>query len=81
MGLITFVGIKIGEFAIGPVMEPGAFGALASRGDCQIFCARDPLSSLDDEPFAEDHGELGLCFRPLARWPFPFLGRLVEDEV
>ena len=31
MGLITFVGIKIGEFAIGPVMEPGAFRAITSR--------------------------------------------------
>jgi hypothetical protein len=50
-------------------------------GDCQIFCARGRLSSSDDEPFAEDHGELGLCLRPLARRPFPFLGRLVEHEV
>src|SRR3546814_21003204 len=29
------------------------------RRACQKFCARGRLSSLDDEPFAEDHGELG----------------------
>ena len=28
---MIFVGIEIGEFTICPVMEPGAFGALASR--------------------------------------------------
>ncbi|MGF7171431.1 hypothetical protein FHS91_003129, partial [Sphingobium xanthum] len=42
--------------------------------DCQIFCARGRLSSSDDEPLAEDHGELGFCLGPLARWPFPFIG-------
>ncbi len=29
-----------------------------SRWDCQIFCARGRFSSSDDEPVAEDHGEL-----------------------
>lgn len=29
--LIIFVGFEISEFAVSPVMEPGAFGALASR--------------------------------------------------
>lgn len=31
LGIIIFLDIEIGEFAIGPVMEPGTFGALASR--------------------------------------------------
>jgi transposase-like protein len=51
------------------------------RGDCQIFCARGRFSSSDDEPVAEDDGELGLGLDPLARRPFPFLGRLIENEV
>jgi len=50
-------------------------------GACQEFCARGRLSSLDDEPFAEDHGELGFCFGPFARRSFPLLRRMIEDEV
>jgi hypothetical protein len=30
LGLIIFVRVEIGEFAVSPVMEPGAFGALTS---------------------------------------------------
>jgi putative transposase len=48
---------------------------------CQKFCARGRVSSSDDEPFAEDHGELGFCFGPFARRSFPLLGRMIEDEV
>ena len=51
------------------------------RWACQEFCARGRLSSLDDEPFAEDHGELGFCFGPFARRSFPLLRRMIEDEV
>ena len=45
-----------------------------------ILCGR-PLSSSDDEPLAEDDGELGLCLRPLAGWTFPLLSGGVEYEV
>src|SRR3546814_7894866 len=51
------------------------------RRACQKFCARGRLSSLDDEPFAEDHGELGFCLGPFARRSFPLLGRMIENEV
>ena len=36
---------------------------------------------MSDEPFAEDDGELGFRLEPLARRSFPFLGRVVEDEI
>ncbi len=49
-------------------------------GDSQIFCARGRLS-LPGEPLAEDNGELGPGFEPFARRPFPFLGRVVQDQV
>ena len=66
-------------------LDEGKLGGAVYRdqqvGDCQIFCARGRLPSSDDEPFAEDQGELGFCLGPLARWPFPFLGRVVEHEV
>ena len=51
------------------------------RRDCQEFCAGSRLSSSDDEPLAEDHGELALRFTPLARRPFPFVRRVIEHEV
>lgn len=38
-----------------------------------ILCAR-PVSSLADELFAEDDGELGFGLEPLARRSFPILG-------
>jgi hypothetical protein len=57
------------------------FASLAKYGACQKFCARGRFSSLDDEPFAEDHGELGLCLGPFARRSFPLPGRVIEDEV
>ena len=31
MGFIIFGGVEIGQFAVSPVMEPAAFGALAGR--------------------------------------------------
>jgi hypothetical protein len=45
-----------------------------------ILCVR-LISSLSDEPFAEDNGELGLGLEPLTRRPFPFLDRVVENEI
>lgn len=80
--------------AVLPALKPGMlcladrnfFGhemwtlARATGGLSGIPCAR-PLPSSDDEPFAEDHGELGLCLGPLTRRPFPLLGRCVEHEV
>ena len=57
-------------------------GRLSERawGLSGILCAR-PVSSLADEPFAEDDGELGLGLEPLARRSFPFLGRVVQDQI
>lgn len=49
-------------------------------GLSDILCAR-PVSSLADEPFAEDDGELGLGLEPLARRPFPFHGSVVENQI
>jgi hypothetical protein len=46
---------------------------LAPGGLSGILCAR-PVSSLADEPFAEDDGELGLGLEPFARRSFPILG-------
>jgi hypothetical protein len=45
-----------------------------------ILCVR-PVSSLANEPFAEDDGELGLGLEPLARRPFPFLGSVVQNQI
>ena len=45
------------------------------------FRARGRFSSLADEPFAEDDGELGLGLEPLARRPFPFVSRVVQNQV
>lgn len=45
-----------------------------------ILCAR-PVSSLADEPFAEDDGELGFGLEPLARQSFPILGGMVQDQI
>ena len=50
-------------------------------GDYQEFRARGRFSSLADEPFAEDDGELGLGLEPLARRPFPFVSRVVQNQV
>jgi len=48
-------------------------------GDYPLFCARGRLSSSDDEPLAEDHGELALGLTPLARRPFPFVRCVIEQ--
>ena len=50
-------------------------------GDYQEFRARGRFSSLADEPFAEDDGELGLGLEPFARRPFPFVSRVVQNQV
>ena len=50
------------------------------RGLSGILCVR-LISSLSDEPFAEDDGELGLGLEPLTRRPLPFFGRVVENEI
>ena len=49
--------------------------------DYQEFRARGRFSSLADEPFAEDDGELGLGVEPFARWLFPFVSRVVQNQV
>jgi hypothetical protein len=54
---------------------------VANKGDYQEFRARGRFSSLADEPFAEDDGELGLGLEPLARRPFPFVSRVVQNQV
>ena len=58
-----------------------AFGQRDVRaGLSGILCVR-LISSLSDEPFAEDDGELGLGLEPLPRSPLPFLRRVVENEI
>ena len=49
--------------------------------DYQEFRARGRFSSLADEPFAEDDGELGFGLEPFARRPFPFVSRVVQNQV
>ena len=51
-----------------------------SLWDYQEFRARGRFSSLADEPFAEDDGELGLGLEPFARRPFPFVSRVVQTK-
>ena len=60
--------------------EPDEFGRVAAWGLSGILCGRR-FSSLVDEPFAEDDGELCLGLEPLARRAFPLLGGLVQDEI
>jgi len=55
--------------------------AAAARRDYQEFRARGRFSSLVDEPFAEDDGESGLGLEPFARRPFPFVSRVVQNQV
>ena len=55
--------------------------ALQWSRDCQEFLCARPVSSLADEPLAEDDGELGLGLEPFARRSFPFLGRVVQDQI
>ena len=52
----------------------------SNMGLSGILCAR-PVSSLTDEPFAEDDGELGLGLEPFARRSLPFLGRVVQHQI
>jgi hypothetical protein len=51
------------------------------RREYQEFRARGRFSSLADEPFAEHDGELGLGLEPFARRPFPFVSRVVQNQV
>jgi len=52
----------------------------ANRGLSDILCVR-PVSSLSHEALAKDDGELGSGLDPLARRSFPFLGRVVENQI
>ena len=51
------------------------------EGDCRIFCARGRFSSLADEPFAEDDGELCFGLDPVPWRAFPVLGSVVQHQV
>jgi len=63
------------------IYTTNAIEALNSKmGLSDILCAR-PVSSLADEPIAEDNGELGPGLEPFARRSFPFLGRVVQHQV
>ncbi len=67
------------------MLSPQLLGILRAywrfaRGLSDILCGR-PVSSLADEPLAEDDGELGSGLEPFARRSFPFLGRVVQDQV
>ena len=52
-----------------------------ATGEYQEFRARGRFSSLADEPFAEHDGELGLGLEPFARRPFPFVSRVVQNQI
>ena len=60
--------------------EAGIALAVKPWGLSGILCVR-PVSSLVDEPLAEDDGELGLGLEPFARRSFPLLGRVVQDQI
>ena len=53
----------------------------AARGLSVILCAGPVFVHSGLEPLAEEDGELDLGFEPLARRPFPLVGRLIEDQV
>jgi predicted DNA-binding ribbon-helix-helix protein len=61
--------------------EYGNLSSAIRLWDYQEFRARGRFSSLADEPFAEDDGELGLGLEPFARRPFPFVSRVVQNQV
>ena len=54
--------------------------AAGGAGVSGILCAR-PVSLLNLETLAEDHGELGLGLEPFARRSFPVFARLVENKI
>jgi hypothetical protein len=49
------------------------------KGLSGVLCVR-LISSLSDEPFAEDDGELGLGLEPLTRRPLPFPAALLRTK-
>jgi hypothetical protein len=51
-----------------------------ARGLSDVLCLRR-YPSLNDEPLAEDDGELGFCLEPFSRRSLPLLGRMVQDEI
>ena len=65
----------------GQIASVIADGAYDGTWHCPIFCAGGRLSSSDDEPFAEDHGELAFRLTPFPRRPFPFVCCVIEHEV
>ena len=74
-------GIFFWQWSLGTaLLAVVVIAAQAWLGVSGILCGR-PLSSSDDEPLAEDDGELGLCLRPLAGWTFPLLSGGVKYEV
>lgn len=64
----------------------GAFlllvGEHLAEGDTRVVVDGDvDKFPSDDEPLAEDDGELGFCLGPLAGWTLPLLSGGVEHEV
>jgi hypothetical protein len=57
------------------------YSAFISIRDYQEVRARGRFSSLAGEPVAADDGELGLGLEPFARRPFPFVSRVVQNQV
>jgi hypothetical protein len=72
--------VKLGEADLGVGVDEGLLVDASDAALSGILCAR-LISSLSDEPFAEDDGELGLGLEPLPRRPLPFLRRVVENEI
>ena len=81
VGLMVVGGVMfnvVPAYADMPTIDITVDGAIRH---CPIFCAGGRLSSSDDEPFAEDHGELAFRLTPFPRRPFPFVCCVIEHEV
>ncbi|OWK25954.1 hypothetical protein AJ87_48915 [Rhizobium yanglingense] len=65
--LVIFVGIEIGEFAVGPVMKPRAFGALTGGKTLPCFWIEitgDLLSCAGDRRLTRPGAEMVVRFNP-----------------
>lgn len=64
---VVFVGIEIGEFAVGPVMKPSAFGALTGRKTLPctwIEITGDLLRCAGDRRLSRPLAEMVVRFNP-----------------
>jgi hypothetical protein len=82
-GLLRFMqraGIEVLEVTTPDKHDRRRRGKNDDMGVSDILCLR-PVSSLADEPLAEDDGELGSGLSPFSRRPFPFRCRVIKNEI